>query len=55
MNMKRMCYLLLYEVPVKHELCYKGGKLEGVAIHSECREKDSLTVATTIQTVMIST
>lgn len=50
----RKCNLLLDEVYVKPELSYKGGKLEGVAVHSKHNSKNNLNLATTIQTFMIS-
>jgi hypothetical protein len=50
---ERICNLLLDEIYVKPELSYRGGKLEGIAANSSVNE-NSVTLATTIQTFMIS-
>lgn len=50
---ERLCNLLLDEVYVKPELSYRGGKLEGVALNSNI-DKNDVTLATTVQTFMIS-
>lgn len=49
-----MCNFLLDEVYVKYKLCYKVDKLEGVTMHSNGEKKNNVSLATTIQTFIIS-